>query len=99
MSTRRRILSAAAALPVILPCGVRAQSWPARPIRMIVAFAPGGFTDIAARVLAERLAAALGQPVAVDNRAGAAGIIGTEAAARSAPDGYTVLMGTIAPMR
>lgn len=95
MSTRRRILSAAAALPVILPCGVRAQSWPARPIRMIVAFAPGGFTDIAARVLAERLAATLGQPVAVDNRAGAAGIIGTEAAARSAPDGYTVLMGTI----
>jgi tripartite-type tricarboxylate transporter receptor subunit TctC len=95
MSTRRHILSAAAALPAILPRGVRAQSWPARPIRMIVAFAPGGFTDIAARVLAERLAAALGQPVAVDNRAGAAGIIGTEAAARSAPDGYTVLMGTI----
>ncbi|MBP0496473.1 tripartite tricarboxylate transporter substrate binding protein [Roseomonas indoligenes] len=62
---------------------------------MIVAFAPGGFTDIAARLLAERLSVALGQPVTVDNRAGAAGIIGTEAAARSAPDGYTVLMGTI----
>lgn len=95
MSTRRHILSAAAALPAILPRGARAQSWPVRPIRMIVAFAPGGFTDIAARLLAERLAASLGQPVAVDNRAGAAGIIGTEAAARSAPDGYTVLMGTI----
>jgi tripartite-type tricarboxylate transporter receptor subunit TctC len=62
---------------------------------MIVAFAPGGFTDIAARILAERLSVSLGQPVTVDNRAGAAGIIGTEAAARSAPDGYTVLMGTI----
>ncbi|WP_161993519.1 tripartite tricarboxylate transporter substrate-binding protein [Muricoccus nepalensis] len=62
---------------------------------MIVAFAPGGFTDIAARLLAERLAITLGQPVTVDNRAGAAGIIGTEAAARSAPDGYTILMGTI----
>jgi tripartite-type tricarboxylate transporter receptor subunit TctC len=62
---------------------------------MIVAFAPGGFTDIAARLLAERLSANLGQAVTVDNRAGAAGIIGTETAARSAPDGYTVLMGTI----
>jgi tripartite-type tricarboxylate transporter receptor subunit TctC len=62
---------------------------------MIVAFAPGGFTDIAARILAERLSVSLGQPVTVDNRAGAAGIIGTEAAARSVPDGYTVLMGTI----
>ncbi|MCW8087334.1 Bug family tripartite tricarboxylate transporter substrate binding protein [Sabulicella glaciei] len=96
MSTRRHLLAAgAAALAASAPRGASAQSWPARPIRLIVAFAPGGFTDIAARLLAERLGAALGQPVTVDNRAGAAGIIGTEAAARSAADGHTLLMGTI----
>lgn len=96
MSTRRYVLAAgAAALAASAPRGASAQSWPARPIRLIVAFAPGGFTDIAARLLAERLGAALGQPVTVDNRAGAAGIIGTEAAARSAADGHTLLMGTI----
>ena len=97
MITRRHALAATtgAALLGVLPPLASAQSWPTRPIRMIVAFAPGGFTDIAARLLAERLAITLGQPVTVDNRAGAAGIIGTEAAARSAPDGYTILMGTI----
>ena len=72
-----------------------APRWPARPIRLIVAFAPGGFTDIAARVLAQSLSADLGQPVVVENRAGAAGLIGTEAAAQAAPDGYTLLLGTI----
>jgi tripartite-type tricarboxylate transporter receptor subunit TctC len=97
MSTRRDVLSAtaASALLGLLPVDARAQAWPARPLRMIVAFAPGGFTDIASRLLAERLTASLGQAVTVDNRAGAGGIIGTEAAARSTPDGYTVLMGTI----
>ena len=97
MVTRRRVLSTTAGAGLLggLPHSGWAQSWPIRPIRMIVAFAPGGFTDIAARLLAERLSITLGQPVTVDNRAGAAGIIGTEAAARSATDGYTVLMGTI----
>jgi tripartite-type tricarboxylate transporter receptor subunit TctC len=78
--------------------GLRAQEaarWPTRPVRLIIAFAPGGFTDIAGRVLAQSLSTALGQPVVVENRPGAAGLIGTEAAAQAAPDGYTLLLGTI----
>ena len=72
-----------------------ATQWPTRPIRLIVSFAPGGFTDIAARLIATYLTKELGQNVIVDNRAGAAGIIGTQLAATSPPDGYTLLVGTI----
>ena len=68
--------------------------WPARPIRVIVPFPPGGSTDIATRPVADRLSQALGQSVVVENRAGAGGNIGTELVAKSAPDGYTVLIAT-----
>lgn len=76
-----------------------AQGYPSKPIRFIVPFPAGGGTDYVARIVGQHLAASLGQPVVVDNRAGASGIIGAEAAARSAPDGYTALVadaGTLA---
>ena len=69
-----------------------AQDWPSRPITMVVPSAPGGSTDLSARLIGEPLAKALGQPVVVDNKPGAAGNLGTEAVARARPDGYTLLM-------
>ena len=75
-----------------------AEPYPVRPIRMIVGFAPGGGTDLTARPVAQKLSELLGQQVIVENRPGAAGNIATEQVARSAPDGYTLLMGTIAAL-
>lgn len=72
-------------------------AWPERPITLIVPASPGGTTDIASRLIADKLAAKLGQQVIVENRAGAAGIIGAQTLARARPDGYTVLMGNIGP--
>ncbi len=72
-----------------------AQVFPNRPLRIIVAFPPGGGTDIVARLVGQRLAELWGQQVLVENRAGASGVIGTEMAARAAPDGYTLFMGTL----
>ena len=68
--------------------------YPARPVRFIVPFPPGGPTDVVARVVGERLSNALGQPVVVDNRAGAGGTVGADVAAKSLPDGYTILLAT-----
>jgi tripartite-type tricarboxylate transporter receptor subunit TctC len=68
------------------------DAWPSRPIRFILPFPPGGGTDILGRMIAERLSANLGQPVVTENRGGAGGNVGAEAAARSAPDGYTIVL-------
>jgi len=86
-----RTLALAAA--VLLPALADAQTYPGKPIHIVVPFPPGGSTDLLARRIGEKLAAAWGQPVIVDNRAGAGGTLGAEYVAKSAPDGYTLLMG------
>jgi len=78
-----------AAVP--LRATAQAQSWPDKPVKIIVPFAPGGSTDLLCRPWAEKLTQAFGQPFVIENRGGASGLIGTEAAAKAAPDGYTLL--------
>ena len=92
---RSGLISCACAVAALAAPQALAQHFPTKPVRIIVAFPPGGGTDIVARVVGAKLAEGWGQQVIVDNRAGASGVIGTEAAARAAPDGYTWLMGTM----
>ncbi len=87
--TRRRALAGAL---LLMPATVRAAEWPERPVRMIVPFAPGAGADIVGRTFAEELAKALGQPVLVDNKGGAGGLLGTAEGARAPADGYTLLL-------
>jgi tripartite-type tricarboxylate transporter receptor subunit TctC len=99
--TRRSALAAAAtcAAAVFTPRDTSAQAnWPNRPIRLIVPFAAGGGTDVIARAVANKLTGPLGQPIIIDNRSGAAGIIATDAVAKAAPDGHTVLLASSANM-
>ena len=99
MTSRRSTIAQMLFAAVVLN-GTVAQAadvFPSRPLRIIVPAAPGGTTDIASRLLADKMAAELGQNVVVENRAGAAGIIGVQAFLAAAPDGYTLMMGNIGP--
>lgn len=95
MSQRRTVLIAAAALALAAPLGAFAQDYPSRPVKLVVPFGPGTTTDIIARVYAEAMAKPLGQAIVVENKSGAGGNIGSDLVAKSPPDGYTILMGTV----
>jgi len=95
--TRARLLRAvplalAGAALLMGSLGAHAQAWPSKPVRLVVSYPPGGTVDAVARIVAPRLSAKLGQPVVIDNRGGAGGAIGGDLVAKSAPDGYTVLL-------
>src|SRR6266850_2051880 len=90
-----RLLSLAVLGTALVPSSTSAQTsdaWPSKPLRFILPFPPGGGTDILGRIIAERMTANLGQPVVTENRGGAGGNVGAEAAAKSAPDGYTIVL-------
>lgn len=93
--TRRSLTVAALALAAALPAAQAQDKWPSKPITYLVAFPAGGTSDIVARLIAQKLGPALGTTVIVDNKAGAGGSVGSEQVARAAPDGYTILGGTI----
>lgn len=100
MTVRRSLLALLASLPFffLAPAAALAAAWPERPITIVVPAAAGGTTDIAARVLAEKMGKDLGTSVVVENKGGGGGSIGTAQVARARPDGYTLLMGNIGPV-
>src|SRR5688572_20797112 len=88
------IAFAGLALSGVVSGSVLGQSYPAKPIKLVIPFPPGGSTDVIGRLVGQKLSDALGQPVVVDNRGGAGGVIGADFTAKSPPDGYTILIGT-----
>jgi tripartite-type tricarboxylate transporter receptor subunit TctC len=94
MLKRRGVLAATAGWTILGASAVRAQAWPSQQVRIVVPYIPGGATDTAGRVVAEKMGALLGQQVIVENKGGGNTIIGMEAVAKARPDGYTLLLGT-----
>ena len=94
----KRVVIAAVLSLATVSTVAQGQTYPTKPIRFIVPFAPGGSTDLLARFLAQQLAGPLGQTVVVDNRAGAGGVVGAETAARAPADGYTIVLGSAGPL-
>ena len=94
----KRLMSAMLLMAAMTVSAMAQDAFPSRPIRIIVTFPPGGGPDIMARIVAAKMSTTIGQPVVVENRAGASGIVGAEYVAKSAPDGYTIMLGTPAPM-
>ncbi len=92
---KKTFTALAAAAACTLACAAAAQSYPARPVKILVGFAAGGPTDVIARLVAQDMTGSLGQSFVVENRPGANAIIATEAVARSAPDGYTLLFSSL----
>lgn len=88
----RFIRTAAATVAAVLALGVHAQGYPTHPVKIIVPFSPGGFTDVVARILQTQLGAALGQPIVIENKPGAGSTIGTAEVSKARPDGYTLAM-------
>ena len=96
MTTVTTRLTAICALAMMLAASAFAQTWPAKPVRIVVPFAPGGTSDTLGRIVANKLSESFGQSFVVENRAGAGGVIGSELVAKSAPDGYTLVVSGIA---
>ena len=94
MKKFRTLIIGAAAFGLISVANAQTSDYPARPIRVVVPFPISGVIDVVARILEEKLSLVFGQPVIIDNRPGAGGMIGAGIVAKSAPDGYTLLMGT-----
>lgn len=95
---KKHLLRTAAVAAALFAFGAHAQQWPAKPVKLVVPFTAGGSTDTVARIISEKLTPRIGQPVLVENKAGAGGAIGSDFVAKSAPDGYTYLVGTSSTM-
>src|SRR5258706_2302045 len=94
MKARSLLAAACGAAAMLLAASAAAQAWPAKPIRLMVPFPPGGSTDIVARIVAQKLSERLGQPIVIENRSGAGGTLGTAVVAKAAPDGYTLAVAS-----